>query len=271
MLGRVTDVLRTLETYYDAAPRPLATTEDVGPFSVFVKTDPTGWDFYARPRLGLDEPVTIGDVKQVRERQRDLGVRENLEWVHETTPTLLDAARADGMRVEECPLLVLPADLSEVVAAPAVTESDSSGRVEVLAPDSPDLAAVTGAIHAGFDGVDEVPASDPGGRAGQIRSGLLAVVGAYDGQGNVVGGGSHSPRGTTTELTGIAVLPRARRHGVGAAITHALVEDARRRGVGTIFLSAQDDAVARVYERVGFVRVGTACIAGAGTGRGDDA
>jgi RimJ/RimL family protein N-acetyltransferase len=29
----------------------------------------------------------------------------------------------------------------------------------------------------------------------------------------------------------------------------------------TVFLSAQDDAVARVYERVGFVRVGTACMA----------
>jgi predicted GNAT family acetyltransferase len=39
------------------------------------------------------------------------------------------------------------------------------------------------------------------------------------------------------------------------------VDDARERGVRTIFLSAQDDAVARVYERVGFVRVGTACIA----------
>ena len=57
------------------------------------------------------------------------------------------------------------------------------------------------------------------------------------------------------------MVPRARRLGVGAAITHALVEDARRRGVETVFLSAQDDAVARVYERVGFVRVGTACVA----------
>jgi ribosomal protein S18 acetylase RimI-like enzyme len=77
----------------------------------------------------------------------------------------------------------------------------------------------------------------------------------------VLGGGSHGPRGTTTELTGIAVLPRARRRGVGAAVTAALVEDAHALGVRTVFLSAQDDAVARVYERVGFVRVGTACIA----------
>jgi ribosomal protein S18 acetylase RimI-like enzyme len=71
---------------------------------------------------------------------------------------------------------------------------------------------------------------------------------------------SYAPM-TTTELTGIAVLPRARRRGTGAAITQALVKDAKRRGIATIFLSAQDDAVARVYERVGFTRVGTACIA----------
>lgn len=93
-----------------------------------------------------------------------------------------------------------------------------------------------------------------------MRADLLAMAAAYDERG-VTGGGSHSPRGTTTELTGIAVLPRARRRGVGAALRGALVSDARQRGVHTVFLSAQDDAVARVYERVGFVRVGTAWIA----------
>jgi ribosomal protein S18 acetylase RimI-like enzyme len=94
-----------------------------------------------------------------------------------------------------------------------------------------------------------------------IREGLLTLAAAYDGQGAVVGGGSHGPRGGTTELTGIAVLPRARRQGLGAAVTAALVADARAKGVRTVFLSAQDDTVARVYERVGFARVGTACIA----------
>ena len=39
------------------------------------------------------------------------------------------------------------------------------------------------------------------------------------------------------------------------------MRDARERGLETVFLSAQDDAVARIYERVGFERVGTACIA----------
>jgi ribosomal protein S18 acetylase RimI-like enzyme len=132
--------------------------------------------------------------------------------------------------------------------------------VEVLRPDD-DLDAVVGAVGAGFAGTDDVTPRPAGRQRDMMRNGLLGMVGAYDDDGSVLGGGSHGPRGGTTELTGIAVLPRARRRGVGAAITAALVADARARGVGTVFLSAQDDAVARVYERVGFVRVGTACIA----------
>lgn len=244
-------LLAALETYYDAAPRPLATTEEIGPFTLFVKTDPTGWPYYARPRLGLDVPITTADVEAVRDRQRELEVPQAIEWVHETTPSLLAAARADGMTVQECPLLVLRTGESADVTPQAV----------VLAPDSPDLAEVIGAIGAGFQGTDEFNVAPTGRQPQLIRDGLLRMVAAYDGLGAVVGGGSHSPRGATTELTGIAVLPRARRRGVGAAITYALVDDAKAQGVGTIFLSADDDAVARVYARVGFVRVGTACIA----------
>jgi ribosomal protein S18 acetylase RimI-like enzyme len=244
------DVLGTLETYYDTAPRANATTEEVGPFTLFVKARADAWDYYARPRLGLDAEVTREDVETLRTRQRELGVPESLEWVHETTPSMLGAARASGLSVEECPLLVLGEPVSV----------DSDARVEVLGPDD-DLDAVVGAVGAGFAGTDDVTSRPAGRQRDMMRNGLLGMVGAYDDDGSVLGGGSHGPRGGTTELTGIAVLPRARRRGVGAAITAALVADARARGVGTVFLSAQDDAVARVYERVGFVRVGTACIA----------
>lgn len=249
---RVTAVLATLETYYDAAPRPNATTEEVGPFTLFLKSDPDAWDYYARPRHGLRAAVNRDHVDVVRARQRDLGVPENLEWVHETTPTLLEAARASGLQVEQCPLLVL----ADHPATPSVHGID----VRLLAPDD-DLGAVVSAVHAGFGDTDDVEPRPARRQPALLRAGLLALAGAYDGQGAAVGGGSHGPRDGTTELTGIAVLPRARRRGVGAAVTAALVADARARGLRTVFLSAQDDAVARVYERVGFVRVGTACLA----------
>lgn len=248
-------LLSTLEAYYDAAPRPLATAEEVGPFTLFVRSSPEGWPFYARPSLGYDGPCTAAQVTVVRERQRELGVPESLEWVHETSPTLLAAAREAGLLVAECPLLVLPGG-ADAVTPPLPAEYS----VSLLSADSPDLPSVMGAVDAGFEGHDQVTPRDPGPVPGLLRSGLIAMAGAYDGQGTV-GGGAHSPRGTTTELTGIAVIPRARRQGVGAAITALLVADARERGITTAFLSARDDAVARVYERIGFQRIGTACVA----------
>jgi ribosomal protein S18 acetylase RimI-like enzyme len=255
------DVLGIVERYYDAAPRSTASAEAVGPFTLFVKNHPTGWDFYARPRLGLDVPFTAADVEQVRDRQRELGVPEALEWVHEVSPTLLAAARADGLHVEECPLLAL-ADPSVVGQQMRRVEREVTGRrVAILSPDSADLPRVLGAVDAGFSETDEVLPRRTAFRVEQMRAGLVVVAGAYDERGDVVGGGSHSPRDGTTELTGIAVLPKARRRGVGAAVTSALVADARERDIETVFLSAQDEAVARVYHRVGFVRIGTACIA----------
>lgn len=247
-------LLQTLEVYYDAAPRPTATTEEVGPFTLFVSTGQTRWPYYARPRLGVAHDFTAADVDELRSRQRELGVPESLEWVHETTPSLLAAATQAGLTVHECPLMVLAPGSS-----PAAASTDGSARV--LEADSPDLGEVVAAVGAGFAGRDEVEPRDAAGQAALIRAGLVRMVGGYDGQGAVVGGGSHSPRGTTTELAGIAVLPRARRRGIGEAITQALVADARGLGLDTVFLSAQDDAVARIYAKAGFERVGTACIA----------
>ena len=62
-----------------------------------------------------------------------------------------------------------------------------------------------------------------------------------------------------TEVTGVGTLPAARRRGIGAAVTGQLVEDARERGAELVFLSAADDDVARMYERLGFRRIATAC------------
>jgi len=259
MLRRVTtDPLPAdLETYYDAAPRPSARTEEIGPFTLFVPTDPDGYPYYARPRLGLSEPIEMSAIGPVRARQAELGLPAAFEWVHETTPSLLAAARdVPGMTVRESPLLVLrDRDTCARLAG------ESAGRVRVLGPDDADLPLALGAVAAGFAGRDEIEAKDVVRRARLIRQGLLVTAAAYDAQGQVVGGGSHGPRGDTTELAGIAVVPRARRSGLGAAVAAVLAADACDRGLTTVFLSAQDDAVARVYERVGFMRVGTACVA----------
>jgi predicted GNAT family acetyltransferase len=76
-----------------------------------------------------------------------------------------------------------------------------------------------------------------------------------------VAGGSAQARGPVCELTGIATVPSWRRRGIGAELTGLLAADAASAGARIIVLSAGDETVARVYERAGFRRVGTACTA----------
>jgi len=247
--------LAGLERYYDAVPRPVATTEEVGPFTLFLAEEGIGWQFYARPRLGLDADVTPHDVRRVLARQAELGVPRALEWVDEVTPSLLPAVReavTGPHELELCPLLVLPPDHP----APAV----DPGRTRVLAADDPDLPLVVGAVNAAFDDLDEFAPRDTGRRGALIDAGQLVMVGVYDESGAVVGGGSAAPRGDTAELMGIAVVPRARRRGLGAAATTALVAACRAEGIDTVFLSAASDDAANVYRALDFVRVGCACI-----------
>jgi GNAT superfamily N-acetyltransferase len=264
----VDDLIRRLETYYDMAPRASAHVEEIGPLTLFVAD--RGWPYYARPRLGVDSEVSEADVRGALARQTELDLPKSLEWVHEVTPSLLTAARKADMQVEECPLLVL-----DKLAVPAPPEDVT---VRMLTPDDPDHGAVHAAIEVGFSNagtergsasVEERDALLAGStqepvlhdhRRSLMERGLLAVAGAFDASG-ALGGGSHSPRAEVTEITGVAVLPTARRRGVGANLTAALAADARLRGVETIFCSAASQAVARVYESIGFRRVGTACIA----------
>ena len=97
-----------------------------------------------------------------------------------------------------------------------------------------------------------------------LRAGTSTMGVAYDTRGDLGGGvvasGSCNPRGDTSEIVGVATLPSARRRGLAAALTALLVREMRAAGVRTVFLSADSEDVARVYRRIGFADVGTACI-----------
>lgn len=248
-------LLATIEACYDAIPRVAGTVEEVGPFTLFRADPASGWQFYARPRLGLSEPVTADDVRRVLARQDELGVPRAVEWVHEVTPSLREAVESAGVAegLEPCPLLALPPGSDLGPAA-------GPGRYEVMTAEHSDLPQVLGAVVAGFDESDVVRPGEPGIRPRLIGSGALVVVAAYDEHGAVVGGGSAAPRGGAAELMGIATVPSARRRGHGGDVTRALARAARERGADTVFLSAGSDAAAGVYRRAGFVDVGTAMI-----------
>jgi len=250
--------LSVIERYYDTVPRVAATTEEIGPFTLFVATPDTSWQFYARPRLGLTDDVTADDVRRVVKRQDELGVPRAIEWVQETTPSLLDAVREQlpDAEVEEVPLMVSRRDEAQQREVP--------GRREVLVGSSDELAAVVGVVGAAFDGHDEFEPGQVGVRPRLLDEGTLVMVAAYDASGRLVGGGSAAPRGAVAELMGIATLPSARGQGHGTAITTAIRSELRTRGVDTVFLTAGSDEATSIYRAVGFERLATGYIVAPG-------
>jgi len=258
-------LLARLERFYDAVPRSGSHTEDHGPFTLFISDGE--WPLYARPRLGFDGRITAADVAAMRRRQRELGVPETFEWVVETTPTLAPAIRSADMAVEEVPLLVLREHL-----AAAVPDGYRLRRIDAGEPDLAGVLAVaavafanggTATGDAGLTERDRHAAADTGEHA-RLRQRLTdraTVMYVIDGDHGPVASGAHQPVDGVTEIVGVATLPAARRRGLGAAVTSALVDDAHLAGIETVFLSAASDDVAAVYERLGFERIGHAGLA----------
>jgi ribosomal protein S18 acetylase RimI-like enzyme len=219
------------------------------------------WPYYARPRLG-EGAFTPADVEAVRARQRELGQPESFEWVHEVTPGLIGAVRAAGLDALAAPLMAM----DDFVPRP-------DERVRLLDADDPALAASRAVAEVAF--AAEGTAVGPQGPAERdaalepatdfIRDRLrrrLTVTAVAETADGVVASGSHQPVGDVTEVVGVATLPCARRQGLGAAVTGALVADALEHGAEIVFISAGSEEIARVYGRLGFRRVGTAYIVG---------
>jgi hypothetical protein len=127
-------LLGRLERYYDAVPRSTARTEEIGPFTLFVSSG--GWPFYARPRLGGPRAFSPEDIASVRSRQRELEVPEAFEWVHETTPELLEPMRGTDLALHEYPLMVL--------TEPLHASAPDGVRIRLLDADDPALASAQG-------------------------------------------------------------------------------------------------------------------------------
>ncbi|MEG3637492.1 GNAT family N-acetyltransferase [Micromonospora palythoicola] len=275
-----TDLLDRLERFYDAVPRDAARVEDHGSLVLFVREGP-GWPFYARPRRDGTGSPTLADVAAVRARQRELGLPEALEWVHDLNPELLAVARSAGLCVLEAPLLVLdPAALPDPVTLlhPDTAEGVSVRLLDPADEDLGDAVAARRAVAAvafavpgttrGEAGAAERDAAMVGLDAAavdeeraRIADGtrLSALAGAPE-EGELASGMAMRV-GDVAEIAGVATLPSARRRGLAAAVTATLAHALLADGTDLVFLSAGSEEIARVYLRVGFRRVGTACVA----------
>ncbi len=292
------DVFVRLERFYDALPRPYARAEDFGDLVLFVR-EGEGWPYYARPRPGGDTP-SAADITAVRRRQRELGVPESFEWVHETTPDLLAIARSAGLEVLLAPLLTLdpaalvpdlpvagatvelldpassryPQDLaaSRTVAqlafgAPANTtpleEAAAQAEPAPIQPEPPPSTLVTDVAGPAERDAALAELSDAlvDGFRERAATGSYRTAVAVSPTDGILATGALMRSGDVAEIAGVATLPSARGRGYASQLTATLARQALHDGVHLIFLSAGDDDVARLYTKVGFRRIGTACIA----------
>jgi len=262
------EIIRRVDAFCDAVPRETARAEVIGSLVLFVPVG-TGFPYYARPRPGERPRVTARDVRRVRARQRELLIPESFEWVERTAPDMADAAAEAGLVVHAHPLLVLDALADAPPLPPGTT-------VRIVTPEDPDLVlarAVPGVAfrhpgtaigEAAVTERDKVAADHDAGTIESVRERLRSgrsVLVTAAGPTGPLGTGSYQLVDGVAEITGVGVLPASRRRGLGAAVTRALAADALARGAHTVFLSASDATVARIYARLGFREIGTAMIA----------
>lgn len=264
-------LLDRIERYFALSPLPDSPVSRIGALDV-----PLGapeWPHPARPHPGVG-PVPLEDVEAAMAAQGAADLPVALEWFAERNPGLGQAARQAGLIVDELPLLVA-VDTLEVTLPPDV-------RFFLIGADDPQLATYQRLARLAFAApgppASEEPAASSTGLAPErlvdppqptsvlrerIAAGRTVMMVAVE-DGEPVAVGSHQPvevDGTEmSEIVGVATLPRFRGRGLGAGLASTLVEHARETA-DVVFLTAGDDDVARVYERVGFARVGTTYVA----------
>ncbi len=254
-------LLERVEQYAAAAPLPDARLVAAGPLDVPIGSP--AWPYPARPRPGT-RSVSADDVATAVALQEEAGLPAAVEWVGERTPSLGAAARAAGLVVTEFPLLVVddPVELLLPIGVRLYLVGGEDPRL----PHYQHLLETAFAPHAEDAPADDgIPSEDA--RTAVLRervaTGRTVLMVALE-DGEPVAVGSHHPvevgDSEVSEVVGVASSPRRRGRGVGAALASALVAQARETA-DLVFLTAGDDDVARIYERVGFAQVGTTGVA----------
>lgn len=254
-----------IDAYLDAAPRPDSDAVAVGAFTLFVSRTP--WSYYARPTVGRRAPVTGSDLDQLAAACTARGLHLSIEWIHEVHPELVELAAVHGLEVTVHPLMSASA---AAVAFPPVEGvrlriADADDAALAAGRAVADVAFTAGGTATGPEGPSErdtVLAGLAPALVAHLRDrakrGLTITAVAESPTHGVVAVGSYQPVGGLAEVLAVATLPFARRRGLAGALTAALARHACDAGVRTVLLTAQDDAIAAVYARVGFRPVGTA-------------
>jgi GNAT superfamily N-acetyltransferase len=216
----------------------------VPPFTCFFHPrDPLRYFNYAIP----DEPVA-GDLAEPLERLRtEFRKRDRLprfEYVEGFAPGLAAELERAGFELElRAPLMTCP--VSEISPPAPIPGFE-------LVPGSQDWRAYLTVGRRAFGAGDEPEATDEEVEERAARpSTAVGLLGLLDGEPVAVAAAT-PPLDGLSEVAGVAVLDRARRRGLGGAMTAAAALAAADNGAELVFLAPGSDDARSVYERVGF-------------------
>jgi len=241
------ELLRRIDMHLDATVRDSTDPYDVGPMRVFVSRRP--WPYYARPRAELDlsapGAVQVEHVRAAAERLEAAGAPAAFEWIGERVPSMADAVAAYGQTWTTAPLQAMG-------AVPMAVVPPDGAVLRLLGPDDDAVVSSSRVLAAAFG--SEASEEHEHVRR-RLRLGLnVTAVAEVDGE--VVSTVTLQPLGAVGELVGGGTLHAYRRRGLISALIRMLVDEASRRGVELLLLSATDDGI-RAYEQIGFRTVAT--------------
>jgi ribosomal protein S18 acetylase RimI-like enzyme len=212
--------------------------------------DNTLWINWATP---LKPDPNELEIAAMIEAFREHGRTPRLEFMGEVWSGLAARLEAAGFVSEG-----EPQDIMIVTGETFKPFRASRVQIQFLAPSDSDaaLASYFETQSKGFGyGDDHTPTPEKVSNwRNQIHAGRRAVLGSLEGQ--LVAAGS--TQGTElAEVQGVTTLPEARRHGVAATVSSALVADVFERGGRAVWLSVEEDAARACYAKIGFRTIGS--------------
>jgi GNAT superfamily N-acetyltransferase len=227
-----------------------------GCFQVFTAPDNTRvWENMAltTAELPLDETALRCDIAALEACFETRGRAPRLEAVHEMGDALIPILEVLGWVTEG----VYPVYACQPASAPEIASVAGIQTVAIL--DDAPVSSVQAMMQIGeraFENPDApLPTADVA-LASQVRwRGMPKVMAYIDGV--PVGSGMLTlPVNGCSELAGICTLEDYRGRGVATQVVAHLIRIAREREITLAYLTAADDAAARIYMRAGFVATG---------------
>jgi len=190
----------------------------------------------------------IADAFQGRYR------RPRFEFIREAAPQWPAALEALGYAETLCaPLLICNAAMLSQPALPAALTLCG----HPADADDATLRTVLQINEQGFGGAADAAFSDDDLERCRLLLGAgRAWLACWAGR-PVACGMFSEPRDGLCELAGITTLPGYRGRGIATALTAAMAYDALHLGADLVFLTADDAAAMRIYQRVGFAQRAT--------------